>query len=78
MAFVVHARADYHALSATTETAKEAYAKAVEWQLVHKFTGVTISDGSKSFTIAGFASEMALTEIANTIEAVEVGPRGKM
>lgn len=59
------------------ETAKEAFAEAVEWQGDERFTGVTISDGSKSFTIAEFASEMALTEIANTIEAAEVGLRGK-
>lgn len=58
------------------ETAKEAFAEAVEWQGDERFTGVTISDGSKS-TIAEFASEMALTDIANTIEAAEVGLRGK-
>jgi hypothetical protein len=43
-----------HTLSATTEAAKEAFAKAVEWQAVHKFTSATISDGDRSFTIAEF------------------------
>lgn len=69
MAFVVQAHTDDHTLSATTETATDAFAKAVEWQAVHKFTGVTISDGVRTFTIAEFASAMATLEIANTLDA---------
>jgi hypothetical protein len=61
------ARPHDHALSATTETAKEAFSKAVEWQAVHKLTCVTISDGVRSFTITDFASAMAFLEIANTV-----------
>ena len=67
MAFVVQAHIDDHTLSATTETAKEAFAKAIEWQVVHKLTRVTISDGVRSFSITDFASAMAFLEIANTV-----------
>ncbi len=69
MAFVVQAHVEDHTLSATTETAKEAFAKAIEWQAVHKLTCVTISDGVRSFTITDFASAMAFLEIANTVGA---------
>jgi hypothetical protein len=48
---VIQAHIEDHTLSATTETAKEAFAKAVEWQAVHKLTCVTISDGVRSFSI---------------------------
>ena len=67
MAFVVRAHIDDHALSATTETAKEAFSKAVEWQVVHKLTCVTISDGVRSFSITDFVSAMEFLEIANTV-----------
>jgi len=78
MAFAVQAHTDDHTLSATTETAEEAFAKAVEWQVVHKFTGVTLSDGVRSFTIAEFASAMASLDIANTLDATsDRGPKGR-
>ena len=67
MAFVVQAHIDDHTLSVTTETAKQAFAKAIEWQVAHKLTCVTISDGVRSFTITDFASAMAFLEIANTV-----------
>jgi len=74
MPFMVKAFYDDHPLTLTSETAKEAFAKAVEWQLIERFTGVSISDGIKKYTIAEFASVMALKEIANTVEAAaEVG-----
>ena len=58
----------------TAETAKEAFAKAIEWQVVEGFTNVNISDGIKSYSIDGFALAMALQEIANTVETgVELG-----
>jgi hypothetical protein len=69
MAFVVQAHIDDHTLSATTETAKEAFAKAIEWQVVHKLTRATISDGVRSFSITDFASAMAFLDIANTVGA---------
>jgi len=67
MAFVIQAHIEDHTLSATTETAKEAFGKAVEWQVVHKLTCVTVSDGIRSFSITDFASAMAFLEIANTV-----------
>ena len=69
MAFVIQAHIEDHTLSATTETAKEAFSKAVEWQAVHKLTCVTISDGVRSFSITDFASAMAFLEIGNTVGA---------
>jgi hypothetical protein len=73
MAFVIQAHIEDHTLSATTETAKEAFGKAVEWQVVHKLTCVTVSDGIRSFSITDFASAMAFLEIANTVGAASDG-----
>jgi pterin-4a-carbinolamine dehydratase len=69
MAFIIRAHTDDHTLSATAENAKEAFAKAIEWQVVQKFSDVTISDGVRSFSITDFASAMAFLEIANTVGA---------
>ena len=68
MPFLVQANIDDRELSATTETAKEAFAKAVEWHVVERFTNVSINDGRRSYSIAEFSSEMALREIANTVD----------
>ena len=68
MPFQVQGNVDDHALAVTCETAKEAFAKAVEWQAV-QFADVSISDGTKSFTVAEFAALMALKEIGDTVEA---------
>ena len=67
-------RAD-HPLTVAAETAKEAFAKAVEWHVVKGFTNISISDGIKSYSINAFASVMALQEIANTVEAADDEPR---
>ena len=74
MSFCVQAYADGHKLTMTTETAKRAFAEAVDWHVVGRFTNVVISDGLKSYSIAEFASLMALTEIANTVEAATGHP----
>jgi hypothetical protein len=66
--FQVQGHIDYHALAVTCETAKEAFAKAVEWQVV-QFADVSISDGIKRYTVTEFASLMALKEVADTVEA---------
>ena len=68
MSFFVQAHLDDHTLSVTTETAKEAFAKAVGWQLVERFTNVSINDGARTYSIAEFSSEMALLEMANTLD----------
>jgi hypothetical protein len=68
-----------HPLMVTVETAKEAFAKAIEWHVVNRFTNVSICDGVKSYSIDGFASVMALKEIANTVEAAaERGPKAEV
>ena len=69
MPFSVKAYYADHPLSVTKETAKEAYAKAVEWHVVERFNEISISDGARSYSIAEFSSIMALREIANTVEA---------
>jgi 3-oxoacyl-(acyl-carrier-protein) synthase len=63
----VQGNIDDHAMAVMCATAKEAFAKAVEWQVV-QFADVSISDGVKRYTVAEFASFMALKELADTIE----------
>ena len=71
MIFHVHAYVDDHVLKSTAKTAKEAFAKAIEWHVVGRLTDVSISDGNRSYSIAEFASVMALAEIANTEASAE-------
>jgi hypothetical protein len=52
MPFSLSAYADGRLVSVATETAKEAFAKAVEWHVVHKLTEVSISEGSKAIRLA--------------------------
>ena len=68
MPFSVQAYIDDQRLSVTTETAKDAFAKAVEWHF-ERLSNVTISDGNKSYTVSEFSSAMALRQIADTVEA---------
>jgi hypothetical protein len=69
MPFSVQAYIDDHRLSVTTETAKDAFAKAVEWHVTEGLSNITISDGNKSYTVSEFSSVMALQQIADTVEA---------
>ena len=69
MPFLVQANIDDHALSVRAETAKEAFAKGVEWHIVDRLSNISIGDGTKSYTIAEFSSIMALNHIADTVEA---------
>ena len=62
--FRVHADVDDHVLKATAKTARDAFAKAIEWHVVGGLTDISISDGNRSYSIAEFASVMALAEIA--------------
>ena len=76
MPFSVQARVDDRTLAVTAKTAKEAFAKAVEWHVVKRFIDVSISDGNKRYSIAEFSSKMAIAEIAYTVEAKGMsGPR---
>ena len=54
MPFSVKAYHADHPLTVTKETAKEAFAKAVEWHVVEKFTNVSISDGRKPIRLPSF------------------------
>jgi hypothetical protein len=69
MPFLVQACLDDHTLAMTTATAKEAFAKAVEWHETGRFTSVSINDSTKTYSIDAFALAMALLEIAKTINA---------
>jgi len=66
--FLVQAYIDDHTLAVTCETAKEAFAKAFEWK-VAQLADVSISDGTKIYTVTEFASFMALKGFANTVDA---------
>ena len=65
MPFVVKAHVDNLALTVNANTAKEAFAKAVEWHVVNGFGSVSISNGHKRFTVAEFSWTMASQEIAS-------------
>ena len=47
MPFLVQGCIDDQTLVVTTATAKEAFAKAIEWQVVQRFTDVSNYDGIK-------------------------------
>ena len=53
--FSISGYADDCLVTAKAETKKEAFAKAVEWQVVGTLTDITVSDDSKSYTIAEFS-----------------------
>jgi hypothetical protein len=69
MPYLVQGSIDDHTLAVTTATAKEAFAKAVEWQVAQGFTDISIYDGVTNYSIDAFSVAMALLEIAKTIEA---------
>jgi len=69
MPFLLQANVDDHVLTAPFETAKEAFAKAVEWRVIEWFTNISIHDGAKSYSIDEFSLLMALRDIANTVES---------
>ena len=74
MPFLLQANIDDHVLTAAFETAKEAFAKAVEWHVVGHFTNINIDDGTKSYSIDEFSSLMALRDIATTVEGDATPP----
>ncbi|KRR04425.1 hypothetical protein CQ12_38780 [Bradyrhizobium jicamae] len=69
MPFLVKARRDDQFFTATLATAKEAFERAVEWQVVGRVTDISINDGDKTFSISEFSLVMALAEIENTVVA---------
>ena len=66
MPFFVQGFLNDHMLTAATDTPKKAFSEAIEWYIVRGLRGVTISDGRQRYSIAEFASEMALREIEET------------
>jgi phosphopantetheinyl transferase (holo-ACP synthase) len=66
MSFSVQASIDGHRIIASADTAKEAFAKAVDWQVAKQFSDITISHGRASYSIARFSEKMALAEIKVT------------
>ena len=58
MPYSLSANAGDYPLSMNAATAKEAFAKAVEWQVVGGLTDILISDGVNCYTIAEFAAAL--------------------
>ena len=76
MPFLVQGCIDGHTLAVTIATAKEAFAKAVEWHVTE--ADVSIYDGVKIYSIEQFSLVMAPQGIANIVEAAaELGPKAK-
>jgi hypothetical protein len=69
MPFLVQASSDGQTLAVMTATAKEAFAKAVEWQVVGRCTQVTISDSTNTYSTEALALAMALLDIAKTVNS---------
>ncbi len=63
MPFSVKARVDDHALMAEADTAKEAFAKAVEWHVAERMNDICISDGTKNYSIAEFSLMLAKCDV---------------
>ena len=69
MPFSVQACLDDHTLAVTAATAKEAFAKAIEWHKSGRFTSVSMNDSTKSYSIDAFALAMSLLDIAKTVNS---------
>lgn len=67
MPYFVEAYVDDHRLSVAFDTAELAFAEAVDWRVVNGLNDVSISDGTRSYTIDEFSEAMALMEMAHTI-----------
>ena len=77
MPFVVQAHTDNHTVTVTTVTAKEAFAKAIEWHISGPFAHISISDDIKTYWLETFSLAMALLEIGKTLDAAELKAAGK-
>lgn len=71
MSFEIKGSVDDCILTAHADTAKEAFAKAVEWQVAGGMHGVSISEGGRRFTVAEFSWRMASAEIAETVRRAD-------
>jgi hypothetical protein len=77
MPFVVQAHTDNHTITVTTITAKEAFAKAIEWHISGRFTHISLSDNIKTYSLDAISLAMALLEIGKTLDAAELKAQGK-
>jgi hypothetical protein len=68
MSFSVRGFYHNNPLTLTCETAKEAFAKAIEWHIIENLSDISISQGANSYTIAEFSLAMALNEISSTLD----------
>lgn len=68
MPFTVRGFYNNNPLALTSATANEVFAKAIEWQIVERYSNISISDGKNSYTIAEFSLAMALSEISSTLD----------
>jgi len=68
MPYLVQGCIDDRTLAVIAATAKEAFAKAIEWHVVEGLTDVSIYDGTTSYSVDEFASAMAVQEIAATMK----------
>lgn len=66
MSYAVKAVSDGRPVLESAETAKEAVAKAIDWQVGRQCEDVTISDGNKDYSFAEFSAAMAHSEIVAT------------
>jgi len=67
--FIIEAFVDGRALTVAAQTAKDAFATAVEWRIMGNLADVSISDRAKRYSIDEFALVMALAEIEHTIKS---------
>lgn len=58
MPFSVKATIDGHTISAPVETAKDAFAKAIDWHVAKQLDDAAIWDGSIDYSIAEFSEVM--------------------
>jgi hypothetical protein len=72
MPFVAKAHTDNHMITVATVTAKEAFAKAIEWHISGRFTHISISDDIKTYSLDAFSLAMALLEIGKTLDTAEL------
>jgi hypothetical protein len=62
MSFTVKAKIDGHGLSENAKSAKEAFAKAVDWHVAKQPDDVVISDGDNEFSIGEFSEMLAASQ----------------
>jgi hypothetical protein len=67
MPFFVEAYLDDCKLTSTGKTAEKAFAEAIDWHVAKQFSGVSISDGSRSYSIAEFSEVLAFRGIAEAV-----------